>query len=1748
MSVEVLVRRRGGFRSRVTVISNELSDILSASDPDLGRIRILHEELSHFHDTLEKLNDEILDSLDTDEKISKEIELSSQCRLNIRSNLNAAKLLLSRSESSNSFANKSVKLPNIHLKTFDGNPIEFPSFWDLFKTSIHDRKDIAPPAKFHYLISQLRGDALNLLSGFDHTESEYSEAVDLLSKTYGKPKLLVQSRLHALLDLKSPNPTAEDLSRFRAAFEGHLRALKSLQCNINDGGYIYAAILMRKLPRTTFDNINRANASVDVWKLEDFRTAIEIEINNVRAAENTAKDKYSNVDHTAAFHVSSNVDKVDRKFNMKCHFCLENSHYSSNCVKYPNSESRNSRARSLHLCFNCLNSKHSISNCSSTKNCRECKGRHHTSLCYKTRNSEKNAQSSTTANVNAEEGDPHDRAEVSMTVLSNCSQGNDNSSGKGNILPTAKIQILSCGTKVETTALFDICSQKTFITKKCANLLQAKSNAKIDLTVDGFGSQGKKRSYEIVSIVIPTNEDSVRIDAVVIDELPSRIVMLGRSDVVKKLKSNGYNLADPTDNSDLYFNVDLLIGVDNYFKFIHAQKIDEDLFMLPSKLGPLIAGNTPGISVMSTNAVTTVLRISADQINDDIERLWKLDSIGINDQNDHSKDPSLKIFQESLHYENGKYSVSLPWKHSPKMLPSNYKLAMGCLHSNLDQLRKNPDHLSCYDRIIREQLTSDFIEVVHENNHYDNVHYLAHHSVKKDSVTTPIRIVFNCSAKHDKYSKSLNDCLYSGPPLLNELSVLLLRFRTGNFAVTADIAKAFLQVGLDVGDRDFTRFLWPQDPFDPNSKIIVYRFKRILFGSTCSQFLLNATLIHHLQNENSRFSDKILKDIYVDNLVSTFDSESDLVEFFSSACSILKKAGFELREWDTNNSSLEEIISFSGKKNSSSKCKIFGTSWDTGNDTLNIPLPIMSDVSITKRQIVSDLAKIYDPLGTLLPVTITGKILIQDLWKLNLGWDETIPPEIIQQWKKFVSDINELRSYTIDRKVVSHNEKYDLHIFSDASTRAFGAACYVVTQTKSTLIYAKSRVAPIKEKTLPQLELTAVNLAVRIGCYVGNAMKPIGLPGKIIIWCDSQITLNWLNNDRHPTQYVTQRIQNIRSLLPECSFRFVQGNKNPSDLLTRGVSCKLFLKHNEFWTKGPCDVIFNPATDDVISCSLNVTEPETNLSISDLNNCQVSSRLANEKLIDLERFNSYNQLIRTWAYVMRFISHMKDRTKRSECKSTLLNAEDFAVAEMSMVKCLQLEHFSHELDLFHSKSSKRTSMMKSLNLFLDGEVLLCGGRLGNAQLSKNTKYPILLPSCSHFSNLLIKKIHEENCHTGINDTVSILRCNWWIPKARTRVKSVLRKCVKCLKTYGKPYAKPVEPHLPADRVTQAKPFSIIGVDYTAPINVRDTANNYVKVYIVLFTCAVTRALHLEVAEDATETEFLNAFRRFVGRRSFPSIIYSDNAKIFISANQTLKQIAESNLVVNYFANRKISWKFIPARAPWFGGMYERLIGITKDLLKRIVGKAILTLKDFRTILVEIESRINNRPLTYYYSDLNEPEPLTPSHLITGYRSDYLDFGIEQEEIMDSDYNCPDNMRLKLGKLQQILHSYWNRWHSDYLLSLRERSCISGANGKIPKLGDVVIIHDEKPRVTWKLGIIVDLFHGSDSQIRSALIRTMNGNITRPVVKLYPMEVNSNIHQEIVNSAELTGNDINVRPLRIAALKARQAICNQLNGT
>ena len=376
--------------------------------------------------------------------------------------------------------------------------------------------------------------------------------------------------------------------------------------------------------------------------------------------------------------------------------------------------------------------------------------------------------------------------------------------------------------------------------------------------------------------------------------------------------------------------------------------------------------------------------------------------------------------------------------------------------------------------------------------------------------------------------------------------------------------------------------------------------------------------------------------------------------------------------------------------------------------------------------------------------------------------------------------------------------------------------------------------------------------------------------------------------------------------------------------------------------------------------------------------------------------------------------------------------------------------------------------------------------------------------------LYITECHMRVYHSGVNDTLVNTRDMVWIVRGRQVIRKWLRRCVACKIMQGASYNQEMAP-LPKDRLTEGSPFKITGIDFFGPLYVkeegkRNSPAQMKKSYGLILTCASTRAIHLELLSSMNTTTFLQALKRFISRRGTPSIIYSDNAKTFKKASKILEfqgpNILTDEEIQSFVSNRRITWKFIAERAPWWGGMWERLIRSVKHAARKKLRNARLSYEEMETMLVEIEGMINSRPLTYVYSHPKEPSPISPSTLLIGER-----ITAWPEEIIADDsvwnYDVDESVARRLKYRQTLSQNFWNHWRNEYLSELK-KAHRNFKETRIPKVGDVCVISDDNiKRCLWPLGIITQTYEGHDGKIRSVQLRSRGKLLIRPIQRLVP---------------------------------------------
>jgi len=436
---------------------------------------------------------------------------------------------------------------------------------------------------------------------------------------------------------------------------------------------------------------------------------------------------------------------------------------------------------------------------------------------------------------------------------------------------------------------------------------------------------------------------------------------------------------------------------------------------------------------------------------------------------------------------------------------------------------------------------------------------------------------------------------------------------------------------------------------------------------------------------------------------------------------------------------------------------------------------------------------------------------------------------------------------------------------------------------------------------------------------------------------------------------------------------------------------------------------------------------------------------------------------------------------------------------------------------------QRLNLCKDLN-----DIYVCHGRIQGT-------YPKYLPSGSLLSEKMTMNAHINTLHGKVSLTMEYIWRSYWIPRLRQLTKKIIRSCNWCKRFQTRSFPAPPEGNLPTDRTEGTRPFQVVGVDYAGPLTYRRRRKYEGKAYIVLFACSLTRALYLEILPDLTTEEFLKCLKRFIARKGRPEKIYSDNAKTFSAAAKWLKKVMKEEQIQHVLGVNHIKWQFNLSKAPWWGGQYERLVGLVKQSMYKTLGRAYLTWGELEEVMLDVETTLNNRPLGYVEDDIQLPI-LTPNMMM---------FGLTNHLPVEDASSVEDvGLRKRARYLQRCKDSLWARWTGEYVRSLRERHNLKHKkNAPTIKEGEVVLIKgEERNRGRWKVGVITSLIVGRDGVVRAARVRTGKSFLERAIQHLYPLELSCDLCEtQDSSNGQLNAQAQEFRPRRRAAVQAAEAV-------
>lgn len=1705
-----LRKRRGVIKGSLTRMKKFVNDF-ETSDQQISLLEFRQDELPQINKKYDDVQSQI--ELLSEETEVEEIERETfendyfDIRSKIQEIINIGRTNNSTSNSSSSnsvpWAPNRARLPPITIPEFDGNLQNWEPYYDCFRSMIHEDSSYTAIQKFYYLRAGLSGQALDLVKSVPMTDANYEVAVQLLKQRYDNQGLVIQSHIRSLLEAPYvENPSSTELQALHSHIGTHLASLKALKQPTEHWDAWLVTIIVSRLDSVTSHSWQLSQQHTLLPKYEDLERflatrCIAIENSEVLSTytgklnvlqQSTNARRKTNTISGAKKVLAASKSPTDEK----CVYCT-GIHRLYMCNKFkdiPPSD-RVSFVREKRLCYNCLSPYHKIDSCKSRFVCQKCRRRHNT-IIHLEQQEKLEQNSEEVLQPNSSSKSPEELPKVS------CAAQYENAHV---FLATAIVFVTdNFGNKRKCRVVLDSGSQINFISKRLVNLLQLPRKS-ASLLISGIGAkQSHAASYLDINVQSRTSDYQVELSCYVLSNMVTDLAACVEPKGGWRLPADVLTtLADPEFHKRR--SVDLLIGGGTFFDILCAERriIDKGpLCLQNSKFGWIVTGELGITCLLGINSVGEGLEEEwQSEENDEFSKYGRLSKAN---QRSIEEEETAEYFRQTTSRDmNGRFIVHLPKKSIVKNLGASRTMATSRFLSVERRLQGDEKLKTEYTAFMDDYIKMGHArEVIGETSIPEPSFYLPHHAViKASSLTTKVRVVFDASAKSSS-GLSLNDVLKCGPTVQEDVFGILARFRKFQYVITSDVEKMFRQVQVAKEDWNLQRIVWRSNP---NELLRTYQLTTVTYGTTPASFLATQCLVSLAEEERHTFPQAaraILHDFYMDDLMTGADTIEECAKLQREINFIMDSGKLPLRKWCSNSLSIMKLIGkrehdplFSLEIGDQETVKSLGLEWKPLVDQFFFTISTVTRKKrLTKRMLLSDLNKIFDPLGLLTPVLVKGKIFLQQMWAIKMGWDTQLSDEMQNKWIDFYHTLEQLKCCIIPRKVIPEiSNEVEMHGFCDASEQAYGACVYVRSKDSSgkwhsRLLCAKTRVAPLKGATIPRLELNGARLLAEL---VNKVAESWMVSVRIFrLWTDSMIVLSWLNSQgvRLKT-FVLNRVCQILELTDRSQWRHVRTDKNPADIISRGITSSELIVAEEWW-QGPKWMSTEEEKWSHSTAQLIETDqiPEQRQLKIALVTCDTINNIFNAH-------SNWNTLVRSVAWILRFIKYKKDKIIDS---SKFLSVLELKNASLSIIKRLQEEAFHEEINRINTnKELRRGSKIRNLCPFMKDGLIRVGGRLENSNLDINQKHPIVIPANNRVTRLIFEDRHRMLCHCGPQSLLAEVRRTYWPLRGRIMARSVTTRCVQCIK--AKPtFLQPLMAPLPEDRVQGHRPFAVCGVDFAGPMIIKSGLRRVTgsKAWIAVFVCFSTRAIHLEPVEDLSSSAFLACLRRFMARRGKCSKIYSDNGTNFVGAQKELASYMTG--IDERMANEGIEWKFNPPAAPHFGGLWESAVKTTKFHLTRMMKETRLTLGELNTLLCQVEACINSRPITPLSSNPLDLEVLTPAHFLIGGPL-FLTPEVDLTE------RSPNGLR-RWKYVQYLMQSFWKRWEKEYLPQCQVRGKWV-TNSRPLEIDDIVIIKGESAHPTkWKLGRITDLHPGKDQIIRVATVRTSNGTeMRRPTVKL-----------------------------------------------
>ncbi|KAL0199202.1 hypothetical protein M9458_007742, partial [Cirrhinus mrigala] len=1076
--------------------------------------------------------------------------------------------------------------------------------------------------KYQVLLDHLQlPSAYQVAKRYVNSPYPYTNAMQALEQRYGQLRQLIQSELRAILNAPAIRPgDAQGFEDFAAAvytLVGMLNTMEGpsryeLQC----GSHVDT--LLTKLPVSYRDSfieycLNQhiiVSGSSRTYTLPEFAEWLERKSQAIQISRRVtgpvhtepfwreqkslphSKAKSATIltgsEQPKAIHLPSSSSTVTKmattakkreRFKPFCPFCNNHEHYLNACAAFCklNHTQRGSWINEHNKCWRCGRG-HKPDSCTLKKACSTCGGLHLPVL--------------------------HEVAEavenqIILTVSTTNSQVYlDQASHSGRVmLKVVPVRLRSGKRFLDTHAVLDDGSEKTIILPAAVKHLHLEGPEEVlalrTIRHDLVQLRGTTVSFEVSALSHLNVKHQIQNAFTAAD-----LNLAEQSCPVDALKRKYGHLRDIPLQTFIKVQPLLLIGSD------YPQLITPNC---PIRMGPLgspiavhtllgwtIQGPTTFLQQPSnvSSCLHTTLLSPTQELRQNVERLWQLDILPLRNEKEVVRSRQDKAALALLEQKTvrvtvdgvNRYATPLLRKGDSPKFQASPNAVMALLRATERRLIKDTNLANVYNKEIHKLEEAGYAvrissaEASSSSESWFVPHHIVHHNGKA-------RVVFNCYFSHKQ--TNLNDSLLPGltlgPPLLG----VLLRFRQYAVAISGDIRAMFHQIRLLPEDQPLLRFLWRDMERDRVPDI--YEWRVLPFGTTCSPCCATYALQRHVRDKadgNEEVAESVQQSFYVDNCLQSLQSQHQAKKLIDKMRALLTSGGFDIRQWASN---VPNVIAHLPVEAKSESCELWlsasksdpqestlGLMWHCSQDTFGYKhRPVSTNGDTSMRTVYRILASQYDPLGYIIPFTTRAKILVKTLWKKVESWDEPLPADLLSEWQAWEEELPNLQQITLARCYTpacnNTSATIDMHVFCDASEKAYGSVAYLRVETGEDIqvafIMARSRVAPKKQLSMPRLELCAALSGAQLAKTLSSELT-LNIR-QTVMWSDSTTVLHWIKSEScNYKVFVGMRIAEIQDLIGYENWNYVDSDNNPADDITRGKTL-VDLSHTCRWNQGP---------------------------------------------------------------------------------------------------------------------------------------------------------------------------------------------------------------------------------------------------------------------------------------------------------------------------------------------------------------------------------------------------------------------------------------------------------------------------------------------------------------------------------------------------------------------------------------------------